>query len=238
MEGFSRNWKDPSYELPPGDVLIHLSESSVASEVTEETKALNLLKLQKILSSGYRRIIYASSGVIYGDSQSTPHKETDVPAASSPYARSKVEAEALVLGAGGVALRLGNVYGPYPKKQTVLEAIVSQMKASKSEITLLNQSAVRDYVWVEDAAECFIEAALRSDVSGIFNVGSGTGTSVTQIVEKLSVLTRKKLLIVESSPLNKPSELILDTEKASGVLNWRATTSLETGLKKLWENSL
>lgn len=223
--------------LPEVDVIIHLSEPSVASEVHEIAREMNVRKLKKLVSHKGCRIIYASSAAVYGDEYTCKCSESNLTVANSEYVRSKVECEKIVLDHGGTVFRLGNVYGPSPKVGTVLNVIIQQFKFYTGEIRLFNKTSVRDFVWIEDVVDCFAKAIHYPNTSGVFNLGSGEGTSVSQIIRQFSIFARKTPSVMELSPLSKSSYLVLDTRKMFETFGWCASTKLSDGLRKYWNNS-
>ncbi|NWG75582.1 MAG: NAD(P)-dependent oxidoreductase, partial [Rubrivivax sp.] len=81
---------------PPGDVLVHLAETrdiSAAEAQGEAHIAQTTKTLQQLLCKGFKRIVYASSAVVYGDNVSIPHRPAESPVLSDTYVRVKVACE-------------------------------------------------------------------------------------------------------------------------------------------------
>ena len=110
-------------DTPPGDILIHLAETSdrnIANQEGQnyEKKAIHIIKnLQK---KGFSRIIYASSAVLYGDDELTPRRVGDPVVCNDTYSRLKLNCEKRVLLEGGAVARFSNIYGPKMSKKNVV----------------------------------------------------------------------------------------------------------------------
>lgn len=220
-------------DAPKGDVLIHLAETNDrfcanAGGVTLENEALQTL--QRVLVKGYRKVIYASSGVLYGDSWLTPRKVSDTVQAVDTYTRIKQNSEKAVLARNGTVARLGNLYGPGMAASNVLSHILGQL--GDSEIKLRALEPVRDFLWVHDAAQALLEMVMKN-AYGILNVGSGIGTSVLQLANLAidAAGTCQKISGVHT--LTRPSHIVLDIEETVRVLDWKPRTTLRDGIQVL-----
>ncbi len=145
--------------------------------------------------AGTKKIIFASSGgAIYGHQDTFPADESHPAKPCNPYGIGKFTIElylryfAATYGLNTVALRYANVYGP--RQNAKGEAGVIAIFANKllrGETPTINGDGAqtRDYVFVDDVVQCNI-AALRPDISGVFNVATGIETSVNELVRFLS----------------------------------------------------
>ena len=211
---------------------------------------LNLL--QAASQSGTQKVIFTSSGgCIYGepDESRLPVDEEQIylPVAlpESPYGVSKkVALDYLryfkaVQGLDYTALALANVYGPRqePASEVGLEgqvvAIFSRKMLGGRPCTIYGDgSQTRDFVFVDDVVSAFVAA--RDKGSGeLINVGSGEELSVNDLYNKLAELTSTRFEPIYAGA--RPGELqriVVDPTKASKVLGWTPTTSLDEGLKQ------
>ncbi len=222
-------------DTPQGDILIHLAETSNRSHANH--LAVNYERsvdrnLDCLLKKGYRGIVYASSSVVYGDGVSQPHNELESVSAIDTYTRVKLASENKVLSSGGVVVRLANIYGPGMAAENVISRIINQFDED-GPITLQDTSPVRDFIWVEDAAEVFIKlVTLR--VQGLFNVGTGIGTSIEDLAIMLLQHARQpQRKIVSEKSSTKPSSIVLDISKTKQALHWRPSVNLNEGLQRL-----
>jgi UDP-glucose 4-epimerase len=229
---------DEYSESPAGDTLIHLAEinnRARANLLSTEYEYEVSKTLHALLKKGYGKVIYASSAVLYGDGVCTPHLETDPVRANDTYTSVKLAAEHSVLSSGGVVLRLANIYGPGMASENVLSRIVGQLNHD-GPMTVQDTSPVRDFIWVEDAAEVIIKMAIQQ-AQGLFNVGTGVGTSIGELAKmSLEEAKQPQRQIVSMQSASKSSCIVLDITKAKKYLQWQPSTPLREGLRRLVSN--
>lgn len=225
---------------PEGDILIHLAEENNigrANQAGEDYEVETVETLKVLASRNYKRIIYTSSGWLYGDTQLKPHSVGDNIVVNDTYSRVKSACEQIVLSSGkNVVVRLANLYGPGMSKESLLSTILGQLSGSEA-IRIRDDKPVRDFLWVDDAAEAIVKIAL-GDSLGIFNVGSGVGVSVRELARTVSEVAGKdEREIVAYGPSSKNSNLVLDIKATSEILGWVPKTSLRSGLDQIlrWE---
>lgn len=155
--------------------------------------------LDACLKNNVKRVIFASSGgTIYGENNGMKSKETDLNKPINHYAVCKLTCEKILemynklYGMENISLRISNPYGEGQNANSGVGAITAftdQIKNGK-EITLFGDgSVVRDFVYVKDVAEAFYLASkwnFDNHVIPIFNIGSGQGFSLMQIIEMIS----------------------------------------------------
>lgn len=223
-------------DAPKGDVLIHLAEDNDIARVNERGDGYvedMLATLAHLLGLGYRRVLYASSAVLYGDFDTKAHSEEDPIRIHNAYTRLKQASEAMTL-AGGVhaAVRLSNLYGPGMSPGNVISAILDQV-GKTGPLVVRDDTSVRDFLWVEDAASAMGRIALGKD-AGLYNLGTGLGTSVRSLAESVLALTgESQRQILATARARTPSTLVVDSGKAAAVWGWRPATELASGLRRL-----
>lgn len=216
------------------DILIHLAETNDRSVANAGGDALETdarQTLEALLAKGYRKVIYASSAVLYGDCSTTPHKVSDPVEAVDTYTRIKLASEQAVLAHGGAVARLGNLYGPGMAAGNVLSHIISQLGLGPT-ITMHALEPVRDFLWVEDAALA-LSGMVEGAAVGLFNVGSGLGTSIGELVDLAQTTAATRQSVVALHTLERPSHLVLDIALTTRALGWTPQTSLQEGVRKL-----
>ena len=189
------------------------------------------------------KLVFASTGgAIYGDVP-RPVGEDHPRAPVSPYGTAKLAGEEYVLtwnrlhGTQHVILRYGNVYGPRqdPHGEAGVVAIFLQ-KVARGEVPTIfgDGSQVRDYVYVRDVARATL-AAVDAE-PGVFNVGSGSGSSLLELVEKMREAVGRPFP-VEHAPerIGELHHIELDVTRAARQLGWQPETPLEDGLREAWE---
>jgi UDP-glucose 4-epimerase len=197
---------------------------------------------------GVSRFIYSSTGgAIYGEPQNLPCTEADPVRPKSPYGASKASVESYVhcygflTGFRYTILRYGNVYGPRqdPEGEAGVIAIFpKRMLDGKSVVIYGDGDQERDFVYVSDVAEANV-TALRQEENEVYNIGSGKGTRVNEVFERLAELTNYR-----SNPTYEPArkgevyKIYLEVRKAQERLGWVPTVNLEKGLALTVESFL
>lgn len=230
---------DQYSKTPGGDVLIHLAETSDRSVVNASGDLLEVnarQTLESLLGKQFSRVIYCSSAVLYGDISVSPHVETDPVYANDVYTRIKLASERMVLEYGGSVARLSNLYGPGMARGTVLGTILGQLRQS-GPLTVQTTSPVRDFLWIDDAAMALSRLA-QTRTGGIFNVGSGVGTSIAELARTAldeTGETGRPVVATQTDP--QQSILVLEISKTAAALAWRPEVSLREGLHRLIHTS-
>ncbi len=203
--------------------------------------------LEAMRDVGVRRIVFASSGAVYGDQQEQPLKEDAQLAPQSPYAVSKLAAEYYVRTVGSLfnieaaALRIFNAYGPNQSLPASHPPVVPnwlrQAVKGGSLVMHGDGSQTRDFVYINDVTRALIAAATSSDIDGaVINVGSGVETSIAELAEQIMDLTNSGADLLKT-PNNDPgvSRMCADQTLAMKKLNYTPKTSLKDGLEKTIE---
>jgi UDP-glucose 4-epimerase len=214
----------------------------------------NLLKCMN--KHGVKKIVFSSSAAIYGNPESIPVKETDKIDPLTSYGRNKYCMELLLkdvegIGISHVALRYFNAAGAHSSgklgenSDAMGNLIPRVFKASIGEYHLMirgdkyetrDGTGVRDYVHVSDLAQGHVKALdwlFKNDgKSEVFNLCSGDGTTVMEIVKGVEKVTGRKVdyEIVGSDP----SEAVVVTgsfEKAKKILKWEPKKKIDTILE-------
>jgi len=131
-----------------------------------------------------------------------------------------------------LVFRLSNIYGPYQDWKTMpnlLPQIISQAFINKK-IEVWNFDPIRDYIYVGDVVEAIIKA-LHSDKTGVFNLGTGVGTCVGEVVTKIANLTDAKVTSL-NKPVSGPTRVICNINKIKSKLGWEPSITLDEGIKK------
>lgn len=197
---------------------------------------------------GVRRVVFISSGAIYGEQAVSPVKEDALPAPRSPYAVSKLAAESYVRTIGAlwgmetVSLRVFNAYGPGqhlpPAHAPVIPAFLRQAVQNGTLVIHGDGMQMRDYVYVDDVVNAMVSAATAS-LNGhtVFNIGSGRATSIKDLVRMIIALTHSDAEVIYNPRLSGGvAGICADISLAAEKLGFRPQISLETGLRLTIEN--
>ena len=192
---------------------------------------------------GVRRVVFISSGAVYGDQDPQPLQEDIHPYPHSPYAVSKLAAEYYVRTIGDlwgmetVSLRVFNAYGPgqpLPASHPpVIAQFLRQVMRSGTLVVHGEGKQTRDYVFVDDVVRCMIAASTTSDINGlVINVGSGTETSIREIVRLVLHESGGDAEVVYSPRTNPGvSRMCADLTLAKKVLGYQPGVALEDGIR-------
>lgn len=205
---------------------------------------LHLLEVCRVTE--VRRMVFVSSGgTVYGIPNQVPTPETAATNPITAYGISKLAIEKYLglyeylYGLEYRVLRVANPYGPYQiarKNQGVISAFLHRALAGKSIEMWGDGSVVRDYVFIDDVVEALMLAASHEGSSRIFNIGSGEGRSLNDIVVAMERLLGKKIWVDyrPGRPVDVPVS-VLDATLAYKELGWQAHTSLGEGLRNTLE---
>ncbi len=192
---------------------------------------------------GVKRVVYVSSGAVYGDQKEQPLRENMRPKPRSPYAVSKLAGEfyvrtiGMLWGIETVVLRVFNAYGPgqhLPASHPpVIPNFLRQALRGGTLVTHGDGSQTRDYVFVDDVIHALVAASTAPQaVNEIINVGSGTETSVRTLVDMVMHLTKSKATVVENAQTSGGvARMCADIQRARKLLGYSPRVSLEEGLR-------
>lgn len=192
---------------------------------------------------GVRRVVFISSGAIYGNQENQPVSEDATPNPRSPYAVSKLAAEYYVKTIGRlwgietVCLRVFNAYGPGqhlpPVHAPVLLNFLRQALQNGTLVIHGDGTQTRDYVYVDDVVQAMIAASTAPGVDQMtINIGSGVETSVRDLVKVVIAVTGSEPEVVYNPRSDGgPARMCADLRRAAALLNYRPSISLETGVR-------
>jgi UDP-glucose 4-epimerase len=235
----------------PGVVCHLAAQASVTASVEDPEHdftvnvagTLNVLQDAKHLRAP---VVFAcTGGALYGEDAPRPTPESRLPEPLAPYGASKLAAEAYVEtwgrlhGLPNVVLRLANVYGPRqnPHGEAGVVAIFSdRLRRGEAPLVYGDGRQTRDYVYVDDVASAFVLTA-EGGRTATFNVGTGTESSVLDLVRVLGALAPAPLEPVFEPP--RSGELMrsaLDSTRLRSALGWQPRVGLEEGLALTYES--
>jgi UDP-glucose 4-epimerase len=238
------------------DAVVHLASTTVPGTADRDPVADiegNLIAtvrlLQAMRASPLRKIIYLSSGgTVYGVPETDPVPETHPLRPINSYGIVKLAVEHYLYqeyalhGQNYVVLRASNPYGPRQGQLGVQGIIGTHLwKSARHEALEVwgDGSVVRDFVHVRDLARLCVDAVL-SDVTGCFNAGSGTGTSIQSIVDAVRQIVGKdrpeppEIIHKPGRPYDVP-RIVLDITSAQQSFGWSPQIALDQGLAETWE---
>ncbi|MDF2564502.1 MAG: UDP-glucose 4-epimerase [Massilibacillus sp.] len=217
--------------------------------------------LESMVKHDVKKIVFSSTAAVYGEPKHVPIVEDDETNPTNPYGETKLAMEKMmkwVSAANGinyVSLRYFNVAGALEDgsigedhaPETHLIPLILQVPLKKREfITVFGEdyatpdgTCIRDYIHVIDLADAHIKALnyLRAgNASNIFNLGSGTGFSIKEMITAAKAATGEEIKVVLGERrAGDPAQLIASSEKAQHLLGWKPNyVSVEEIIKTAW----
>jgi UDP-glucose 4-epimerase len=192
---------------------------------------------------GVKRVVFASSGAIYGNQDIQPLMEGQTPRPTSPYAVSKLAAEYYIRTIGSlwgietVCLRIFNAYGPGQHMPASNPPVVPYFlrQAVRNGTLVINGDGnqTRDYVYVDDVVSAMVAAATAPNLNGmVINIGSGEETSIRSLANLVLKVTGSQTnTIYNAQTSGGVSRLCANISLAAQKLNYGPSVSLEDGLR-------
>ncbi|MDK7138356.1 UDP-glucose 4-epimerase GalE [Corynebacterium simulans] len=247
------------------DGVVHFAARSLVGESVEipadywEHNVVTSLKLLNAMRAhGVNNLVFSSTAATYGEPQQVPITEDMPTQPTNPYGASKLSIDYIITsfakayGLGATSLRYFNVAGAYGligenrEVETHLIPLVLQVALGHRDKIFMfgddypttDGTAVRDYIHIRDLAEAHL-LALESNEPGthrIYNLGSGDGYSVKQVIEMCREVTGHEIP-AEIAPrrAGDPATLVASSEKIKAELGWNPTrTDLRTIVTDAW----
>jgi len=253
FEVFTGDFLNPyvlSAALEGSEIVFHLVSTTLPKTSNDnpvydvESNVVGTLRLLELCrSQGVRKVVFVSSGgTVYGVPRSVPVDETHPTEPICSYGIQKLVIEKYlqlnhrIHGLDYCVVRPSNLYGPRQRLDVAQGAVAvfldRALRGQPIEVWG-DGSAVRDYLYVGDAAEALLKAAAFEGEPRLFNIGSGVGSSLKQLIKEIEALLGRPLAVAYAAarPLDVPVN-VLDTSLARRHLGWTARTSLAEGLRR------
>ncbi len=241
---------------------ISVGESTQAPELYFDNNVSGSLSLfEAMLRAGVNRVVFSSSAAAYGIPRKVPITEDEPYAPINPYGESKVMVEKMLEWLDryrefrSIRLRYFNACGAEPQAglgerhdpETHLIPLILRAIQTGKPVTLFGDdyptsdgTCIRDYIHVSDLAEAHIHALehlLRGGQSEVFNVGTGVGHSVKEVVAAIERVTGKKVPYnIGPRREGDPPSLVADSQKLQTKLSWRPTRAdLDRIVSDAWQ---
>lgn len=247
------------------DSIIHFAAKKKAPESIERPAwyySQNVGGLATIIEAaelaGITKLIFSSSAAVYGDVTVNPVPEDLTCAPINPYGETKLVGEQLVRAAQkagvvrGISLRYFNVAGNLAPELAEREALnlipmaIEKVQSGQAPIIFgddyptVDGTCVRDFIHVADLAAAHI-AALEALAEGrnsydVYNVGTGTGYSVADVMTEVNALAETPLSpVIQGRRAGDPAEVVGDVTRIQSDLGWQATLTLPDMIRSTWD---
>jgi NAD dependent epimerase/dehydratase family. len=234
------------------DAVIHMATLRITACAANPRDAMKVMcdgsfnVVEAAQAAGVKKVVAASSASIYGLADTFPTREDHHPYNNRTwYGASKIMLEGLLrsfnemYGLPYVALRYFNVYGPrmdiHGKYTEVLIRWMERIAAGTPPLILGDGAQTMDFVYIEDVARSNILALQAEQTDDVFNIASGTETSLNDLAVTLLKVMGSDLE-PEYGPertVNPVSRRLADTTKAEQLLKFKSQIDLEDGLSQL-----
>ena len=234
------------------DLVFHQAAIRITQCAEEPRLAVDVLVngtyevIEAAADAGVRKIVAASSASVYGLAERFPTQEDHHPYANDTlYGAAKTFNEGMLRsfhamrGLDYVALRYFNVYGPrmdiHGLYTEVLIRWMERINAGQPPLILGDGTQTMDFVYTEDIARANLLAADSNVTDAVFNIGSGTETSLAELADTLLRVMGSDLSVEFGPPrsVNAVTRRLADTSAAADRIGWKAEIGLEEGLRRL-----
>jgi len=223
-----------------------VGESMACPEKYFTNNVKGLINLaEAMLKSGVKRIVFSSTCATYGQPDTMPITENTVQRPTNPYGESKLMCEKIMdwlgkihgmqsvflryFNACGASAKFGEDHAPethlIPNIMRVALGREPALRIHGNDYDTPDGTCIRDYIHIEDLAKAHM-LALTANQAGAFNLGTGAGCSVLEILEKARAITGRDIpaKILPRRP-GDPARLVADAAKAAAILGWRPERS-------------
>ena len=236
------------------DTLVHLASTTTPGSsarrptIDTEENLLPAARLTEAMSSHppERFIFVSSGGAIYGNPRQLPADESLLPNPLSYHAAGKIALESLFTAFAHTnsvslaILRPSNVYGPGQQLRSGFGLVRTLLEKALNDTPVEmwgDGDAVRDYLYIDDAVAACLRLIDTEQAIGPFNAGSGSGTSIADLVALVGRVTGRELEVVQRPARGTDVRaIVLDSTRLKSTTSWIPRTDLEEGVQRTWES--
>ena len=237
------------------DVIYHLAAKVIvpdsllyASDYEKTNVGGTVTLLEAMHDVGNRKLVFSSSGAVYGNQERQPLNENMRAVPESPYAVSKLSSELYIRTIGqlwdlqAVCLRIFNAYGPHQRfsfaHSPVIPSFLRQCALKGTVVINGDGLKTRDFVYIDDVTDAFVAAARLEDKSEtLINIGSGVETTINQVLTVAETVTGQTPQVVYNPRRGGGADrMCADLTIAKSKLGWAPKVTLEEGMARTFEN--
>jgi nucleoside-diphosphate-sugar epimerase len=187
-------------------------------------------------------VVITSTSEVYGGALYVPIDEKHPKQPQSPYSASKIASDAIALSFHAAfqlpvtVVRPFNTYGPRQSDRAIIPTIISQA-LTQSEITVGNTTPTRDFTYVTDTVEGFLQlAASEAAVGQEVNLGTGSEVSIGDLVQRINTVIGRDLPVRKKEERVRPetsevNRLLSNNSKARDLVGWTPRVTLDEGIR-------
>lgn len=239
--------------LQETDIIVHIAWTTVPKTASEnpiydaQTNIIGSIHLlEAAVKAKVKKVIFVSTGgALYGIPQYTPIDEEHPIRPISAYGISKMAFERYLhffyqnKGLDYTIFRIANAYGTrqnLTKNQGVIGVWLQKIKENQAIEIWGDGTVVRDYIYVQDVAKIIVKGIQYQGRQKVFNVGSGQGYSLNEILSVCKEVSQKKPSVsyLDGRSFDVPVN-ILSIQKAAVELDWQPSISIEEGIQATWD---
>ena len=249
-----KNRLDLESVIAGSELVVHLASGSLPQSSNHNPSddiAVNLLGTINLLEasrfSNVKRVVVVSSGgTVYGLPKSLPIKEDHPTDPICSYGITKLAIEKYIYlyralyGLDGLVLRVANPYGPRQRldsNQGVIPVFLGRVMRNENVEIWGSGEVVRDFIYISDLISAITLACSYTGSEYLFNIGSGQGLSLQDLLLKFELLFNKSINVIykESRGFDVPVN-VLSIDRAISKLGWRPAVSIDKGLNLFYES--
>jgi UDP-glucose 4-epimerase len=234
--------------LPAADLVVHLAANARVYQLVKNPilakENLDILfnVLEYCRRHKIKKLIFASSREVYGNTDSLSKKEEEVHVflCESPYTASKLGGEAFVYAyhkcydINFVILRFSNVYGKYDESDRLVPLFIRLTKANK-DLIVYGREKMLDFTYIDDTVEGIIKCIQKFDrvANDVFNIATGKGTFLTEVAHLIQkYMNGHNKILIKENRTGEILKFVADISKAKKLLNYTPKTDIADGIKK------
>ena len=251
MEGDIRDQKACKESMRDVEFVLHEAALPSVQRSVEDpqiTNAVNAVGTLNVLvaarDAGVKRVIYASSSSIYGDTPTLPKAETMPPNPLSPYALQKHVGEQYcrlffqLYGLETASLRYFNIFGPKQDPASIYSAVIPRfiraLHRKEPPVVYGDGEQSRDFTYIDNVVHANLLAISAKRLQGnIMNIACGSRTSLNQLISILQKVLKSGISpVYQEARKGDVKHSLADITRAKELLNYEAQVQIESGLEK------
>jgi len=251
MEGDIRDQKACKESMRDVEFVLHEAALPSVQRSVEDpqiTNAVNAVGTLNVLvaarDAGVKRVIYASSSSIYGDTPALPKAETMPPNPLSPYALQKYVGEQYcrlfcqLYGLETASLRYFNIFGPKQDPASIYSAVIPRfiraLHRKEPPVVYGDGEQSRDFTYIDNVVHANLLAISAKRLQGnIINIACGSRTSLNQLISILQKVLKSGISpVYQEARKGDVKHSLADITRAKELLNYEAQVQIESGLEK------